>query len=218
MPCLGGFIWFIFGSFAYQSVELWKIIVIFAGMKTKEYMIRLLLEEVELKAGRRMEMPKDFENLWHMLPHDGKLGVSTLKRLWGYVSGTRSARESTLSILSRFAGYQDWNDYLCTHEQLQMEDSDFLGEAICVDDVPIAGEILLGWFPNHLCRVRKQEDGTLLVIEAVGCKLQVGDTFRAMQISVGNPLYATHVIRNGLSLPDYVAGRVKGIRKIEVYY
>lgn len=188
-------------------------------MKTKESLIRLLLEEVEQKAGRQMEMPKDFEHLWSLLPAESKLSMSTLKRLWGYVAGPQSTRESTLTILSCFAGYQDWKDFTRNHEhQPSKDESGFLDAAVLVEEMPTGGEVLLEWFPDHRCRVRKQDDGTLVVIEAEGCKLQVGDTFRTMQISVGNPFYATHVMREGRSLPDYVAGRTRGIVRVVISY
>ena len=123
-------------------------------------------------------------------------------------------RECTLSILSQFVGYQDWDDFYKKHEKLN--DSDFLGETVKVADLTTGSEICLEWNPDRRCLLQKEADGSLIVLEASNCKLQIGDTFNTAWLSVGQPLYATRLIRNGRLLPDYVAGRCDGLTKVMI--
>lgn len=181
-------------------------------MNDKSAIVRLLIHEVEQKAGRMMNSPKDFEHLRNLLPANGQLSMSTLKRLWKYVPSNHIPRECTLSILSQFVGYQDWEDFIHLHENLS--DSDFLGDTVKIADLKIGGMICLEWNPDRKCQLIKEEDGSLTVVEAENCKLQKGDTFSAVWLSVGQPLYATHLIRNGKPMPDYVAGRHDGLTKV----
>lgn len=66
--------------------------------------IALLRQKVEESANHRLKTSTDFTFLSGEI--QGRLGqtlsVATLKRLWGYVDGYESARETTLDILARF--------------------------------------------------------------------------------------------------------------------
>lgn len=77
--------------------------------------VRKLCELIELTVGRKMMTPKDFEFLSNTIMQRLHMSVSptTLKRLWGYVRENVCTRFTTLSILSRFVGYHDW-DHLCS--------------------------------------------------------------------------------------------------------
>ena len=72
--------------------------------------IALLRHCVEESANHRIKTSTDFTFLAGVIQE--RLGetvaTSTLKRLWGYVDGYASTRESTLNILARFIGYPDW--------------------------------------------------------------------------------------------------------------
>ena len=177
-------------------------------------LIQMLIRQVEQRTGGPLLTPKDFERLKTMLPQHDQLSISTLKRIWAYVPNSHLPREVTLSILARFVGFDDWNDF-CRHHA-SMKDSDFLADTVKTADLKTGEEIMLEWVPDRSCRLRKQAEGCLLVVAACNCKLQVGDTFHTAWLSVGQPLCATHVIRNGLSLPDYIAGRKAGLTKVIV--
>lgn len=183
-------------------------------MDEQNVLVRLLIHEVEQKVGRIMNSPKDFEYLQKQLPANNQLSMSTLKRLWKYVPSKHIPRECTLSILSQFVGYQDWEDFLSQHAD--QSDSDFLGDTVKVADLTTGSEIYLEWNPDRSCRLQKTADGRMVVVEAENCKLQNGDKFCVAWLSIGQPLYATHLVRNGESMPDYVAGRHDGLTKIAI--
>ena len=74
-----------------------------------EYIERLKIC-IEETIGKKLKTPKDFTNLseqiftrLHIM-----LSPTTLKRLWGYLNEDKRPRMSTLSIISQFAGYRDW--------------------------------------------------------------------------------------------------------------
>lgn len=77
-----------------------------------EYIERLKIC-VEETIGKKLKTPKDFTNLseqiftrLHIM-----LSPTTLKRLWGYLNEDNRPRMSTLSIISQFAGYRDWENF-----------------------------------------------------------------------------------------------------------
>ncbi|SDZ88194.1 hypothetical protein [Pedobacter hartonius] len=44
-----------------------------------------------------------------------RLSVSTLKRIWGKVSYDHAPAKSTLNILARYAGYENWRSFTVQH-------------------------------------------------------------------------------------------------------
>ncbi len=68
-----------------------------------------LFEAVERKAGRQMLTPRDFQWLEKRMFEDihERVSASTLMRLWGYRSGG-VPRQTTLDVLARFVGYEDY--------------------------------------------------------------------------------------------------------------
>ena len=175
-------------------------------------LIQLLTWKVEQCIGRPLVTPKDFEHLINLLPQQDMLSMSTLKRVWNYVPNEHTPRENTLSILARFIGHKDWDDFC--RQYTATSDSVFLADAMKIDDLKIGDEVLLEWMPDRSCLVKKIASDTLLVTETQNSKLQAGDTFSTVWLAVGLPLYASRVTRNETALPDYVAGRRKGLTRV----
>ena len=83
-------------------------------MNSQEKNLTRLLRQIEIKVGREMKTPKDFNFLAGQIyeqTHE-KISVSTLKRLWGYVPSYKSLRSSTLDLLARFVGFDSF-DHFC---------------------------------------------------------------------------------------------------------
>ena len=72
-----------------------------------------LKQQIEESLGCKMKTSTDFTFLsgaiWERI-HEN-LSASTLKRLWGYVDGADTTRNSTLEILSKFLGFKDWDSF-----------------------------------------------------------------------------------------------------------
>ena len=69
-----------------------------------------LKSRVETQLKRKVKTPNDFIFLGGVIwerTHE-TISPTTLKRLWGYIDGADKARNSTLRILSRFLGFDDW--------------------------------------------------------------------------------------------------------------
>lgn len=82
-------------------------------VKTQDAAVSLLLEKIETQLGRKMMTPKDFDFLAEQIfvKTRQSISVSTLKRVWGYVSSKGDTRESTLNLLSKFAGYDSFSHF-----------------------------------------------------------------------------------------------------------
>lgn len=146
------------------------------------------------------------------------ISLSTLKRLWGYVPSKHVPSYHVLSILSRFCGFKDWDDFTNAYERgdATSPDSGFLSYD-CVESRKLKkGDLLMiEWLPNKGCTL--QWDGKLFqVLQTHNIKLREGDTFEANLFCIGEPFYATNVVRDGRSMSSYCGARNKGVQSIKI--
>lgn len=80
------------------------------NQEQQEKALAKLRELIEAVVERKMKTPKDFEFLSECIfeKFHERISPTTLKRLWGYLSETTTPRKSTLDILSKFVGYDNW--------------------------------------------------------------------------------------------------------------
>ena len=166
--------------------------------------------DIETSIHRKVRTPFDFEFLseaiWDRL-HE-HISPTTLKRLWGYIDGAASPRWTTLSLLSQFLGFNDWEHYitqLAVREGIESET--FRSKGILAEQLQKNDEIEVTWLPNRCCRFRYDGEHNFTVIASKNAKLHVGDTFSAAAFFIGQPMYLDN-LQDGTS---YVAGKRNGI-------
>lgn len=179
----------------------------------------LLRKSVENKMGFSLKSPTNFDALIARVMDENceTLSLSTIKRLWGYIDSPTTPRLSTLSILSRFVGCRDFDDFCRKKCIFTTEDSEFIslaGEE--VKGFRIGDELMLEWKPGRFCRIKYVDTDTFRVASAINCKLMKGDTFRATFVAVGHPLYVTDLMRGGVHLRDYVAAKKSGLTSVNI--
>lgn len=174
--------------------------------------ITYLLRKVEAKYGQHPKTPGMFD----LLALDIKktcgqsISVSTLKRVWGYVQSTHEPSQETLSLLARYVGSRDWDDF-----QQSYSESGFINRPVITADHIPAGQLLrLSWQPDHHCVVEHLGDGLFVVRQSEGSKLMAGDTFYTEIMGVGLPLYAHDLTHDGVRHKLYVAGAHSGLQNI----
>ena len=141
------------------------------------------------------------------------VSVSTLKRLWGYVTYGSDPRNSTLDILSRYVGRADFRS-LCL--ELQQTSSFFEADRVLSSDLKKGAVIELGWMPDRTVRLEYMGENRFIVNESVNSKLKEGDIIETSQFIKGQPLFIGSVLRDGQQLQSYVAGKSKGLTKLSV--
>ncbi len=173
-----------------------------------------LRNDIERDLKRRMMAPSDFEFfsgvIWERL-HEN-ISPTTLKRLWGYIDGADNTRRSTLCLLSRFLGYDDWEHYL-QHlaSRTDVESSIFASAGIRAEELHTGEEIEVTWAPNRRCVFRYEGGVRFSVVENQNSKLCVGDSFDAACFLIGQPMYLDNLVRGNNEPVSYVAGSKSGV-------
>ncbi len=181
--------------------------------------INYLMFLVEKKFHKAVTTSSDFTALSEDIENETKenVSVSTLKRMWGYVSMTPNPRESTLDILSRYVGQKDFKNFC--HELKTSEASQssfFTTDFINARDLEPGAVLEIGWNPDRLVRLRHLDDLNFEVISSLNSKLREGDRFEVSSFSKGSPLVILRILRDGEFTPSYIAGRQDGLNHLKI--
>ena len=182
------------------------------------YELRL---RIEVSIKRKIETPADFDFLRGIIwerTHE-QISTSTLKRLWGYVDGVDNARNSTLNVLSKALGYENWDAFILKLKSENVDNSDLvMSESMSSSDLKIGDRLMIAWQPNRVCRLKYLGDNQFEVMESQNSKLKVGDTFRCGLFILGEPVYINDLRQNnGTGEPKlFVIGNKSGLTKLRV--
>ena len=188
-------------------------------MNKKSPEIVSLRQDIEKEVNRLIKTPYDFEFLagviWERL-HE-YISPTTLKRLWGYIDGADTTRRSTLCLLSRFLGYEDWEAYLEYLKQCEDDESEtFQDKGVRSEELQPGQEVEVTWLPNRHCVFKYLGQNTYIVTQNSNSKLQVGGTFQAICVLEGHPMYLDNLLQEGRPATSYVAGSKKGLLTVRI--
>ncbi len=172
--------------------------------------IQELRDIIEKTVSRRMKTPADFDFLANAIWNKSKENISptTLKRLWGYINGAETIRNSTLNILSQFVGFSDWQTFLEDLKNNSPIQSDaFIVPKIESKNLDIGDLIEVSWQPNRHCVFEYLGNNRYVVKKSEHSKLKAGDTFECLFFLQGQPLYLDNLNGEG----SYVAGKRDGL-------
>lgn len=187
-------------------------------MKTEQLHLDLLKNEVERTFRRRPGSPSDFNELSDHITEttNERLGISTLKRFWGYVKSPHSPTYQTLSVLARYAGFRDWHHF-CTQLQTDNESGFSKDGIITAAELNIGDIVHVEWAINKSCVIRKiGYPSRFEVADARNIKLKTGDTLTIDIISVGEKFVASDCRRNGINLGTYIGARKEGVISCDI--
>ena len=182
------------------------------------YELRL---RIETSIKRKIQTPADFDFLRGIIwerTHE-QISTSTLKRLWGYVDGVDNARNSTLNVLSKALGYENWDVFILKLKSENVDNSDLvMSESMSSSDLKIGDRLMIAWQPNRVCVLKYLGDNQFEVMESQNSKLKVGDTFRCGLFILGEPVYINDLRQNnGTGEPKlFVIGNKSGLVKLRI--
>lgn len=184
----------------------------------KVYLLRIAVEQ---KFGSSLGSPFDFDRLAAEIETAAgqRLGVSTLKRIWGYVKSPHQPTFTTLSVLSRYLGFRDWTAYCNSIQNLDdsEHDSEFSTVAVVnLEGEPVGSLFRLQWDGGKECVIRKiAQPAHFEIVDSHSIKLLKGDVFDLSALAVGQSIYAVNCYRGDRQLGTYIGARNHGVRIIE---
>lgn len=121
------------------------------------------------------------------------ISESTLERLWGYSTRENKCKTvsvRTLDVLAKYCGFAGWEDFCLWLKQEQLKESElFENKSISSSSLSIGDRLKIGWQPDRICVVKYLGDSKFEVESSENTSVSPGDTFKAIQLQLGRPLY-----------------------------
>lgn len=186
-------------------------------MKKTSPEISELKQRIENSVKRKMKSPTDFIFLSGAVFERTRetMSPTTLKRLWGYIDGADQTRNSTLEILSRFLGFDNWDAFIA--EIGKGEGSNpVLSPHIHTEELKAGDHVFVSWKPDRRCTFRYLGDMRFIVETAENSKLKVGNTFYASLFILGEPLYLSDLVQGNNPPTAFVVGNKDGLCELKL--
>lgn len=174
---------------------------------------------IESKLGFEVKYPADCERLAFSIRSsiNETIGVTTLKRLFGFVSDVQEPRPSTLDILARFCGFTTYDEM--KRMAAGKGDSDFEEQPdIEVSKLQKGAVIRFEYLPDRKVALEYLGGSEFIVTDCANGSLREGDILTIDCFNEGFPLIVSNVERNGERLGRYAAGKESGISNLSCNY
>lgn len=181
--------------------------------------LNYLLQLVEKHYNSKISTTTDFEALSTNIENEtGELlSVSTLKRLFGYVNMRPLPRKSTLDILSRYIGHNNYEEFRKRIKDSMSSNSMFFSTKVIYSSALKPGtRIMIGWSPDRIVTLEHIGNEEFTVLESVNSHLKAGDRFKQVSFMMEQPLFISEIIRDGACTPPYIAGLQGGLNLLEL--
>lgn len=139
------------------------------------------------------------------------IGVNTLKRLLGYINDERSPRLTTLDIIARYLGFDNW-EHLKVFDDKSNSSFGNSDDELTPQQLASGDKVEVSYLPDRLITMEYIADQQFRVLESQNSKLKAGDLLTLTHFIKGYPLLVSKVIRDGQNLGSYMAGKALGIK------
>ena len=174
-----------------------------------------IIELIEQKHGREIRYPKDCEALAGDISQKTRqtISSSTIKRLMGFVKGTKEVRTYTLDVIASYLECTCYKDLL---EKLDYHHP---------EKTPIIKEVVI----KNLCKGQKVKlqlgnkesillccigEDELEVLQSKSSLINTGDKIKLDKILLNYPLYVKQIIRNDDEIEGCIVSKISGVTNI----
>lgn len=141
------------------------------------------------------------------------IGVTTIKRLFGFANDVLDTRKSTLDLLARYAGYPGYDEMksdICPEGDSDFEDEPDIDAA----DLNPGDKVTFQYLPDRKVRLEYIGGNNFKVTLSENSSLREGDIISVACFNLNHPLRINSVIRDGRNLGAYTAGKVSGLTSL----
>ncbi len=175
------------------------------------------IKQIEQKFNKEIRYPSDCEALAGDILHVTKqaISTSTLKRIFGFITGSKEPRLYTLDVIAQYLGYSNWDNYI--ENQLNIDNSDFLPiKQIEIEKLPPNAVVEILYAPETKLVLNYRENFEFEIKHSINSKLQEKDLLKIFNIVKDYPLIINSVTRNNVNLGSYKAAKISGITEINI--
>lgn len=182
-------------------------------------------QHIEEKLGKAIRYPSDYELLAYDIERTTKQRISTntIKRLLGAIESVREPRLYTLDVIAQYLGFENWDVYvvsLSNEGNSQFEKIDNSGVDICHDivvaDLKKGVKVEFQYYPDRKVVLEYIGLREFTVVSCSNSKLRIGDVVEVNNFYLNYPLIINRVVRDGLNIGRFTAGKISGLTYLKI--
>lgn len=184
-------------------------------------------QHIEERLGKAIRYPSDYEQLAYDIERTTRqrISVNTIKRLLGAIESVREPRLFTLDIVAKYLGFENWDVYILTlskegnsqFEKVDIVDSDICHEIVVSDLKEGKGtQVEFQYYPDRKIILQHGIGKEFTVISSTNSKLKIGDVVEINNFYLNYPLIINRVVRNGLNIGRFTAGKISGLTYLRI--
>lgn len=183
------------------------------------FIIECLKRDIEQKLNRSMLTPSDFNFLSVRIMSEcgEQISMHTLMRVWGYLNSKSQPSIQTLSLLSRFVGYDSISKYLLDLNIRKSRGSMFIETDIVMTDALRPGDMVsLEWYPARVVKLEYIGEYRFRVVENQNSRLKEGDELKCVSFARDAPFTAVVSDVEKSQNLTYIGGKEGGLTCVAV--
>lgn len=176
---------------------------------------------IKRASGLEFRKSKDYATLATLISESTGEQVSdnTLRRVMGVKFDGGTPRLSTLDIVARYLGYENWDDLADGEvDKHPKANSGFRNEIqeIVSAELSVGRIVTLCYQPNRRLELLYEGNSIFKVIQSNSDNLHSGDRLTINSFIEQQTLFISRVERKGKNIGQYIAGEYGGLKKISV--
>ena len=178
-----------------------------------------ILDMIQARFGREIKYSQDCEALSEGIYQatGQRLGVTTLKRMFGFTSADVVPRGSTMDIVARYVGCEGGFSELAASVGPDSDISMFehVG-SLDLAALPVGTHLQVTYRPNRRIVMSYLGQSQFKINESHGSKLMKNDIITVSNLTIGFDLLVTKVLRQGVEMGSYRAAKGGGLTSVEL--
>lgn len=182
-------------------------------------------QHIEAKLGKTIRYPSDYEQLAYDIERTTKQRISTntIKRLLGAIDSVREPRLYTLDVIAQYLGFENWDVYVVSlskegnsqFEKTDSSDTDACHE-ISVSELKAGAKVEFQYYPDRKVLLEHLGGKEFKVIGSTNSKLHLDDLVEVNNFYLNYPLIINRVVRDGLNIGRFTAGKISGLTYLKL--
>ncbi|MCW8896871.1 MAG: hypothetical protein OQJ96_13490 [Flavobacteriales bacterium] len=174
-----------------------------------------IIELIEQKHGRKIRYPKDCEALAGDISEKTRqtISSSTIKRLMGFVKGTKEVRTYTLDIIATFLEYSCYEHLLGELDYHHPEKPPITKEVI-IKNLGKGQKVKLKLGGKESILFSCSGKDELEVLQSKSPSINIGDKIKLDKVLLNYPLYVKQIVRNNEEIEGCIVSKISGVTSI----
>ena len=175
----------------------------------------IIKKRIEEKSGIKVLYSRDCDILANKISVESncRISSSTVRRLYGFTTGTKEARVYTLDVISNYLGFSTWDDLIKPLDPNESIKTNIITE-LKTNKLKIGDRYEYKFKPDAEVTIEFIGKSSFKVISSKRSQLKNGDTFTASVLTLHHPLFILNVERNGESVGKVIEAKVSGLTHI----